>query len=68
MPKLGSKKRPVTLRVQTGERMEELMTFCRDRGLEVIIGVEPDKPEDISDIKKALKPPKKRLKKVRRRG
>lgn len=28
--------------------------FCQENGIEIIIGVEPDKTEDITDIERAL--------------
>jgi len=39
------------------ERAAEMMCICREHGWQVIIGVEPDKSEDISDVEKLLNPP-----------
>jgi len=39
------------------ERAEEIITLCNERGWKVTIGIEPDKPEDISDIERLLNPP-----------
>ena len=62
MAKLGSKKKPAVARVQTENRAGEIMQICNERGWQVIVGIEPDKPEDISDVKWLLKhfsdPPK----------
>jgi len=55
MAALGSKKRPVILRVQDEARAEEVFMICSANGLQCIVGVEPDKPENLFDLKKALK-------------
>ena len=57
MPKLGSVKRPAVIRVQTAKRAEEIIVLCNDRGWKVTVGIEPDKPEDISDVERLLNPP-----------
>ncbi|MEW5818456.1 MAG: PBPRA1643 family SWIM/SEC-C metal-binding motif protein [Spirochaetota bacterium] len=57
MTKLGSDKRPAVIRVQTTKRAEEIIALCNDRGWKVIVGIEPDKPEDISDVERLLNPP-----------
>jgi len=57
MTKLGSDKRPAVARVQTLERAGEIMAICNERGWKVTIGIEPDKPEDISDVERLLNPP-----------
>jgi SWIM/SEC-C metal-binding protein len=57
MPKLGSKRRPITVRVQTQERAAEIAAICNEQGWYFIAGVEPDKPEDTSDIERKLNPP-----------
>lgn len=59
MSKLGSKKKPARVRVQTEERAMELYALCIEKGWQVIIGIEPDKEENIADIKeleRGLKP------------
>ena len=58
MAKLGSKKRPAVVRVNDMIRAAEMMSIGREHGWQVIVGVEPDKSEDISDIEKLLNPPK----------
>ena len=55
MAKLGSKKKPAVARVQTEERATEIVQLCNERGCQVIVGIEPDEPENISDIKWLLK-------------
>ena len=56
MAKLGSDKRPAIVRVQTEDRASEVLSICEDHGWQVIIGVEPDKPEDISHVERLLNP------------
>ncbi len=58
MAKLGTKKKPIILRVQSHARAEEVALICEDHGWTYIIGVEPDKPEDISDLERLLNKPK----------
>jgi len=57
MTKFGSEKRPAVARVQTLQRAEEIISLCNERGWKVTVGIEPDKPEDISDIERLLNPP-----------
>lgn len=52
MSKLGSKNKPARVRVQTEERAYELIALCNQKNWEVIVGIEPDKTENIDDIKK----------------
>ena len=52
MAQLGSKKKPARVRVQTEERAMELFALCTQKGWQVIVGIEPDKEENIDDIKK----------------
>lgn len=52
MAQLGSKKKPARVRVQTEERGMELVALCTKKGWQVIVGIEPDKEENIDDIKK----------------
>ena len=56
MAKLGTEKKPITVRVQTEERAKEIASLCEEHGWIFIIGLEPDKPEDISDIDRLLHP------------
>jgi SWIM/SEC-C metal-binding protein len=48
------RKNPLIVRVRTQERGLEIMRLCTAHGRQVIVGVEPDKPEDISDVEKVL--------------
>ncbi|MBF0103651.1 MAG: SEC-C domain-containing protein [Desulfobacterales bacterium] len=57
MAKIGSEKKPIIARVQTQERWEYVAKKCKENGLHYIIGLEPDKPEDISNLDRALSQP-----------
>lgn len=56
MAKLGTEKNPARVRVQTEERGNAIMALCNEKKWQVIIGIEADKNEDISDIEKLNKP------------
>jgi SWIM/SEC-C metal-binding protein len=55
--KLGTKRRPAVVRVRTEERAMEILDLCNEHGIQVIIGVEPDEQENISDVECILSPP-----------
>lgn len=57
MAKIGTKKHPAIVRVQTKERATELLKLCEDNGWVAIVGIEADKDEDISDVQHLLNPP-----------
>ena len=57
MPGVGTKKRPAMVRVRTWERAQEILAFCTERNWQVVVGVEEDKPEDISDVERLLAGP-----------
>jgi SWIM/SEC-C metal-binding protein len=57
MAKLGTKKRPIIVRVNTEATGTYVAEQCTLHGWHYIIGLEPDKPEDISDLEKMLNPP-----------
>ncbi|WP_218033986.1 PBPRA1643 family SWIM/SEC-C metal-binding motif protein [Paenibacillus koleovorans] len=54
MAKLGDSKKPAIVRVATEERAHEIFELCESTGWKVVIGIEPDKVEDISDVQKLL--------------
>ena len=54
MAKLGSHKRPAVVRVQSVEEAEEIVALAQERGWQVIVGVEPDQIEDLSDLRKLM--------------
>lgn len=50
MANLGSDKRPAVVRVRTMPKGEEIVALCERHRWKVIVGIEPDQPEDLSDI------------------
>jgi SWIM/SEC-C metal-binding protein len=56
MAKLGTVKRPIVVRVQTESRLGEIARICDEHSWIFVAGLEPDKPEDISDLEKLLNP------------
>lgn len=54
MATLGTSKKPAIVRVATEEKANEVYKLCDSNGWEVIIGIEPDKPEDLSDVQRLL--------------
>ena len=58
MAGLGTHKNPAIVRVRSMKRAEEIVAICNEHGWKVIAGIEPDKPEDISDVERLLHPPK----------
>ena len=62
MATLGSKKKPIILRVQNLNRANEVAAICDEHGWIYILGIEPDKSEDISDLERLLNPPKPQVK------
>ena len=58
MAKLGTDKRPIIAHVHSDEKARYVAEKCAEHGWHYIIGFEPDKPEDISDLEKMLNPPK----------
>lgn len=52
MSKLGTSKKPAIVRVATEERAHQIYDHCQRNGWQVIIGIESNKPEDISDIQR----------------
>ena len=56
MARLGTKARPLIVRVQSDDRAYYVAETCARHGWEYIMGLEPDKPEDLSDLEKMLHP------------
>ena len=56
--KLGTDKNPASVRVKTKKRMKEVASKFEKNGWKYTIGLEPDEPEDISDLEILLNPPK----------
>jgi len=57
MAKLGSKKRPIIARVQTEKKAKYVADICEKNGWQFILGIEPGKPENLTDLEKLLNPP-----------
>ena len=57
MARIGTRQRPAVVRVQTQDRAAEILELCNENDIQVLVGVEPDKTEDISDIERILAPP-----------
>jgi len=58
MSKLGSKSNPARVRVQTEKRAVEILDYCNSKEWQVIVGIEPDEDEDVSDLERIENPPK----------
>lgn len=56
MSRLGSESRPAIVRVHTQEKAEEIFALCQSRGWHVVIGVEPEQPENTADFERLLNP------------
>ena len=56
--KLGTEKNPAIVSVQTEKRMKEVASLFEKQGWKYTIGLEPDKPEDITALEILLNPPK----------
>ena len=57
MAKLGTRKHPAVVRVQTMDRAAEVMAVCDKHNWQVLAGIEEDQPEDISDVQRLLDSP-----------
>jgi SWIM/SEC-C metal-binding protein len=57
-PRLGTEKRPATVHAQTEERLKEISSIFEENGWKFIAGLDPDEPEDISDLELLLNTPK----------
>src|SRR5271155_5321006 len=55
MAHLGTEKHPAIVRVQSAEYAEEIIGLAADRGWKVIVGVEPDNTEDLTDLNKLIR-------------
>jgi len=56
--KLGTKKKPAVVHVQTEERLKEVSDIFKENGWSFTIKLEADKPEDITDLEILQNPPK----------
>ncbi len=58
--KLGTEKKPALVHVRTEERFKEITSLFKEKGWKYKIDLEPDKPEDITDLERLLNPIKQR--------
>jgi len=56
--KLGTEKNPAVVHVRTEERLKVVTSLFKEKGCKYKVGLEPDKPEDITDLERLLNPPK----------
>ena len=54
--KLGTKKNPATVSLQTEERAKEVASVFEEKGWKYTIELKPDEPEDITDMEILLNP------------
>ena len=59
--KLGTEKNPAVINVKTEERVKEFESLFEENGWEYTIELEPDKPEDVTDLEILLNPLKRRI-------
>jgi len=59
--KLGTEKNPAVVNVQTEERFKEVASIFEEKSWKYTIGLEPDKPEDITGLERLLNPPKPKI-------
>ena len=55
MAKLGTHQHPAVVRVRSLEEAEEIVRLSEERGWKVIVGVEPDQIENVSDLRKLMR-------------
>ena len=55
--KLGTKKRPAVVQVKSQKRLKEVASIFEKNGWIYTIALEPDKPEDITDLEILLNTP-----------
>ena len=57
MAKVGTDQHPAVVRVATEQRAREILEQCDQRGIKVIVGIEPGRQEDITDVERILRRP-----------
>ena len=56
--KLGTETNPAVVNVQTEKRLKEVTSIFEKNGWKFTVGLEPDKPEDITALETLLNSPK----------
>jgi SWIM/SEC-C metal-binding protein len=59
--KLGTAKNPAVVTVQTEKRLKEVASQFEERGWKYTVELEPDKPEDITQLNLLLNPPQPKI-------
>jgi len=54
MASIGTTKNPAVGRVRTEARAQQVLAFCQDHGIQMVLELVPNEPEDITDIDRAL--------------
>ena len=56
--RLGTENKPAVVKVQTEERLKEVTSIFQENGWEYTIDLEPETPEDVTDLELLLNIPK----------
>ncbi len=59
--KLGTEKNPAVVTVKTEKRLKELAAQFKEKGWKYTIELEPDKPEDTTQLELLLNPPQPKI-------
>ena len=59
--RLGTAKNPAVVTVQTEKRLKEVVSQFEERGWKYTVELEPDKPEDITQLNLLLNPPQPKI-------
>lgn len=54
MPRLGSDRHPACVRVRSPLQAEAIVTLCNLHGWKVIVGIEPNQPEEVTDLRRLI--------------
>ncbi len=54
--RLGTEKKPAVVSVQSEARLKEVTSIFEQHGWKYRIGLDPEKPEDVSDLNRLLNP------------
>ena len=59
--KLGTEKNPAAVTVKTKKRLKEVTAQFKEKGWRYTIELDPDKPEDITQLELLLNPPQPKI-------
>ncbi len=59
--RLGTEMKPAVVNVQTEERLKEVASIFEENGWKYTIELEPEKPEDTTDLERLLNPTKPKI-------